>query len=210
MKEDIRITKTKRDLRQALYQLITKQRFEKITVGQICATAMVNRLTFYKHYADKYELLNDTVLEIRDSIVARAVDSRTPNVTTMNATDFILHLADIVIDECEQRKKFLQAINNNDMVAAMIGNTIAESVTQLLMQLGQKHPFRYPVDMLAVAITGAATYLIKYWLFQETGITKEVFLSQTNKFITDLFASGLLMQNWPRFTFLFHYLIVGR
>lgn len=195
MKEDMRITKTKRDLRQALYQLIIKERFEKITVGEICTVAMVNRLTFYKHYADKYELLNDTVLEIRNLIVARAVEKCHLAGVDLNATKVILQLVDIVIDECQQRKKFLQAINKNDIVAAMIANTIAESVTQLLVELGKVQPFKYPVDLLAVTITGAATYLIKYWLFHDTGVSKEDFLRQTNQFIMEFFASGLITKN---------------
>ena len=54
-REDIRITKSKRDLCNALITLMQTEQFKKITVGDICSTAMVNRMTFYKHYADKYE-----------------------------------------------------------------------------------------------------------------------------------------------------------
>ena len=52
-REDIRITKSKRDLCNALVELMKSTPFKKITVGDICSTAMINKMTFYKHYADK-------------------------------------------------------------------------------------------------------------------------------------------------------------
>ena len=41
-REDIRITKSKRDLRNALTEMMLTTPFEKITVGEICEKAMVN------------------------------------------------------------------------------------------------------------------------------------------------------------------------
>ncbi|MBR6289624.1 MAG: TetR/AcrR family transcriptional regulator, partial [Acholeplasmatales bacterium] len=65
-KEDIRIQKTRRDLRKAILDLITEKSIEKISVKEICDKAMVNRITFYKYYEDKFTLLDDTINEIRD------------------------------------------------------------------------------------------------------------------------------------------------
>ena len=58
-KEDVRITRSKRDLRNAFIELIKSRPFEKIAVTDICKAAMINKMTFYKHYQDKYALLND-------------------------------------------------------------------------------------------------------------------------------------------------------
>ena len=81
-REDIRITKSKRDLCNALITLMQTEQFKKITVGDICSTAMVNRMTFYKHYADKYELLNDVLLNIKRAVVERIAKMKpSPDVT---------------------------------------------------------------------------------------------------------------------------------
>lgn len=37
--------------------LIADKKFERISVQEICDRAMVHRTTFYKHYEDKYDLL---------------------------------------------------------------------------------------------------------------------------------------------------------
>ena len=58
-KEDKRVIKTKRDLRNSLASLLKKNPYAKITVCDICEEAQINRMTFYKHYMDKADLLND-------------------------------------------------------------------------------------------------------------------------------------------------------
>ena len=55
VKEDARIMRSKRDLRAALMELLKSTPFEKIAVIDICNKAMINKVTFYKHYADKYD-----------------------------------------------------------------------------------------------------------------------------------------------------------
>ena len=54
---DLRIRRTHKLLWEALLTLMTQQKFETISVKNICDQAMVHRTTFYKHYTDKYDLL---------------------------------------------------------------------------------------------------------------------------------------------------------
>ena len=44
-------------LRDALLVLIAEKDFDTITVQDIADRAAINRVTFYKHYEDKYALL---------------------------------------------------------------------------------------------------------------------------------------------------------
>lgn len=59
--EDRRITRSKRALRAALISLIEEVGFDAITVNDLCASAELNRGTFYNHFHDKEDLL--TTLE---------------------------------------------------------------------------------------------------------------------------------------------------
>ena len=61
-KEDIRIKRSKYELNAALYKLLKEKSFSKITVIDICETANINRMTFYNHYQDKYDLFNESIL----------------------------------------------------------------------------------------------------------------------------------------------------
>ena len=55
-KEDRRIRRTKRLLRQALAELMNEKDFKDITVKEITDRADLNRGTFYFHYTDTYDL----------------------------------------------------------------------------------------------------------------------------------------------------------
>ena len=48
--------KTKSAFKQALISLLGEKPFEQITVTEICSVSRVSRITFYAHFADKYEL----------------------------------------------------------------------------------------------------------------------------------------------------------
>ena len=53
---DLRIKRTRKFIREAFFNLLLEKGFPTITVGDITERAMVNRSTFYRHYADKYDL----------------------------------------------------------------------------------------------------------------------------------------------------------
>ena len=54
---DKRIMKTRKGLKDALLCLLEEHPFEEITVTEICEHARTGRLTFYKYYSDKNELM---------------------------------------------------------------------------------------------------------------------------------------------------------
>jgi AcrR family transcriptional regulator len=72
MKNDRRVKYTKMVLKQSLLDLMHRAPIGKISVKDICEKADVNRGTFYTHYADPYDLLdqieNDLFNEILRSI----------------------------------------------------------------------------------------------------------------------------------------------
>ena len=49
---------TKRALATAMKQLMAKEPFSKISVGDICQVCQMNRKSFYYHFRDKYDLVN--------------------------------------------------------------------------------------------------------------------------------------------------------
>jgi AcrR family transcriptional regulator len=55
-KLDLRVVKTKRNIRDTFIQLMKEKEFDDITVRELFERAMINRSTFYQHYADKYAL----------------------------------------------------------------------------------------------------------------------------------------------------------
>jgi len=49
--------KTEKQIEDSLLQLMKEQTFETISIRQLIDLAEVNRSTFYRHYLDKYDLL---------------------------------------------------------------------------------------------------------------------------------------------------------
>ncbi len=66
---DLRMVKTRRQIKEAFLALREKFMPEHIKVKDICEVAMINKTTFYNHYADSASLSN----EIDDSAVDKVV-----------------------------------------------------------------------------------------------------------------------------------------
>lgn len=61
---DLRVRRTQKLLREALIALIEERGFDAITVGEIAERAMVSRAAFYRHYQDKYDLVENIFEEM--------------------------------------------------------------------------------------------------------------------------------------------------
>jgi AcrR family transcriptional regulator len=68
---DLRIVKTRTNIRAAFLELRSENSLEKIKVKRLCELAMINKTTFYKHYQDIYalseEIENETISSIMGS-----------------------------------------------------------------------------------------------------------------------------------------------
>ncbi|MDO4775273.1 MAG: TetR/AcrR family transcriptional regulator [Aerococcaceae bacterium] len=59
-----RKTDTKQDIKRALTTLLQEKSFDAITVSDITRYAQINRGTFYLHYLDKFDLLEQLMADI--------------------------------------------------------------------------------------------------------------------------------------------------
>ena len=59
-----RKTSTKEDIKEALIQLLSEERFDTISISKLCKRAGINRGTFYLHYQDKYQMVDSLKKEI--------------------------------------------------------------------------------------------------------------------------------------------------
>ena len=81
MTGNIQYLRTDRAIQSALLSLLGKKPFEKITVQDILDETPVSRATFYKHFHDKYEIvekIQDEILhthtELRNSLAQATPD----------------------------------------------------------------------------------------------------------------------------------------
>lgn len=76
IREDRRIRRTRREIRAALVMLMREKGFESVTVREIAERAGINRTTFYFHFRDKYDLLDQCIDEVLEEFAQalRAVE----------------------------------------------------------------------------------------------------------------------------------------
>ena len=81
MTGNIQYLRTDRAIQSALLSLLGKKPFEKITVQDILDETPVSRATFYKHFHDKYEIverIQDEILhthtELRNALAQATPD----------------------------------------------------------------------------------------------------------------------------------------
>jgi AcrR family transcriptional regulator len=76
---DRRVRRTRRNLAEALTELILERSYEAITVQDILDRADIGRSTFYAHFRDKEALLLSCFDDLRDDL-RRDLDAMTPGV----------------------------------------------------------------------------------------------------------------------------------
>lgn len=125
-----RNTSTKSDIKEALTQLLSQRRFDDISISQLTKKAGINRSTFYLHYLDKYDLLNqlkdETVADLTEILQRSITQPRQALVRALayvreelgffqavqqsNATDFSSNFQDFVYAIVRQTPGAKQAI----------------------------------------------------------------------------------------------------
>src|SRR5574341_111212 len=65
---DPRVQRTRKLLKDALVELSSERGFDAVTVAEIVRHAKVNRATFYRHYQDKYALVEEIFQEAIDRL----------------------------------------------------------------------------------------------------------------------------------------------
>jgi AcrR family transcriptional regulator len=66
---NLRVRRMQKLLREALLDLIEERGFDALTVSEIIERAMVSRTAFYRHYQDKYDLVEQIFEEAMNALL---------------------------------------------------------------------------------------------------------------------------------------------
>jgi len=159
--EDLRVKKTEKALRIALTNLILQKGYDAITVQDIVNEAEIARVTFYRHYRDKNELLGVCLDEVYLSLTA--------SLTQLSLQDFKIEEPPITI--------FYQHVaDNRNLYRAIFrsqGSFSAQSrIRDYLMKLIQKEiktllprqSFPVPVNLIALHVASAELGMVMWWI----------------------------------------------
>ncbi|MCR5144383.1 MAG: TetR/AcrR family transcriptional regulator [Lachnospiraceae bacterium] len=117
MENDIRIRTTKEIIKNCFRNLLENKAFDKITVKDICEKSHISRPTFYNHYRDIYDLLEDYERDILVELDLFNVENITNN------PDKLRDLIENILTHVENNKKLYQVIFKTN------GNRFYELIT---------------------------------------------------------------------------------
>jgi AcrR family transcriptional regulator len=158
--QDLRVRRTRRLLQEKFWELLTEKSFQSITVQDITEQAMVNRATFYDHFADKYALLQYSIHEwFKETLHGQIPDEFVWSVENMER---------LILTACE----FLSQLRHHCMprdqqVLPLVQTTITALMSEILLswidEAGQIESHE-PGPDLAAAVTSWAIYgAALYW-----------------------------------------------
>ena len=171
-KEDRRVRRTKKSLGDALIALALVREYDEITIQEITDRADIGYRTFFRHYADKDELLNDvlgaTMQELRELMVP-------PQPELLSYPDYrMIEIKNAVV-------LFKHVQEHSDLYCLLLRSerNIIESVKAFAIQaietnIGALIDPDIPIEIIANHIASSTLALVGWWLDKDMCYAPEV------------------------------------
>jgi AcrR family transcriptional regulator len=160
---DLRVIRTRQMIKDAFLELMDTVGFSKITVENLTKKAFISRNTFYLHYTDKFDLLNQLENEIlsglKDIISNLPFDDMKVNGFTDRSTLVLRHVF-AYVKENHVFFKLIMSANGDPAFLHKLGETIKSVMLDKNMESRIKIPGRYMIAVIVSVQTG----VIGEWL----------------------------------------------
>jgi AcrR family transcriptional regulator len=161
---DLRVRRTHKLLWEALMAELSERPFEAITVKDICERAMVHRTTFYKHYEDKYALLERGMRQMYAELVAEEEHLPPSAYSVEHPPPYFIRL----FEHAARHRQFYRLMLCGEGVGRfqqLIKEHVADVASASVRTLPQvKQQLAVPLAMHAQFVAGAAVSLLTWWL----------------------------------------------
>ena len=182
--EDLRVQRTRTLLQQALFELTIEKGFAAVTVRDITHRAMVNRSTFYRHYLDKYDLLNHYLDELQAltaeaALLAEKVSQTSPDRVPAGLLVLIKH-----VQEYADFYRVMLGRNGDPVFIHRFRQLSEKRYRYLFSRLGEVNDRNAPpTDLKLSYISYAGMGAIVWWLENDQPFSAEqlaIWLGQLN------------------------------
>ena len=182
-KEDLRITKTKKLLYEALLKEMETKAFEDIKVNDLCTKSMINRSTFYSHYNDKYDLFVDLLNTLKNELF----DKLDENKFIVSTKEYYMELIRLLLDHLEEHKKTYYSIilsNRNSLVIDIILDTTIKDINKRL-NISNIDRKCVPSDVIINFYLGAVSMVGLNYLKSDNKYSKQDIINYLSVLIPD-------------------------
>jgi AcrR family transcriptional regulator len=182
---DRRILRTRESIRDAMINLIEEVGFESIAIKDIANRANINRGTFYLHYHDKFDLLDQTENEIVEDLKEILIKESNWGIEEYLYADMPLPVIVTIFEYFKSRSRIMHAIlglKANPSFQGRMRKAIESNLQALGLSIPEDNtqysvPARYFISYISAAHMG----VIQSWLYagcQESPEEMAVILSQ--------------------------------
>ena len=162
--DDPRIRKTRRGLQEALVRLILRKGYDAISIQDIATEAETARVTFYRHYRDKDELLTDCLDTLYQELVQKT--------ERLNREDFLRGRSPVTalyehIEEQENLYRILFSSRGSQTVLERLRHYVATRSLEAIQTSGLTPIADVPFEVIANHAASAQLGLAIWWLDHE-------------------------------------------
>jgi AcrR family transcriptional regulator len=184
---DLRVRRTRKLLTQALIEGTVEKGFAALTVRDITERAMVNRSTFYRHYLDKYDLLEQHLNEIYEVLEEEG------GIIGQDRHEGLIEL----LKQIQQFPDFYRVVLGAQADAFLSLRFRQQTQQRFLACFHQTFPEAAsdpdipPLDLSFTTVASAGCGALAWWLEQERPSTPEQFAHWLQQLIYDISVSTL-------------------
>ena len=161
---DLRVRRTHKLLWEALMAELSERTIEEITVSDICERAMVHRTTFYKHYEDKYALLEQGIRQMYADLLAEEEHKPPSAYSLEHPPPYFIRL----FEHAAQHQQFYKLMLCGEGIGRfqkLVKEYIADVVSTGVPESSQANEhLAVRIDMHAHYIAGATLSFLAWWL----------------------------------------------
>jgi AcrR family transcriptional regulator len=167
---DRRVRRTRKALQEALLALMSEKRYEAVTVNDIIERADVGRSTFYTHYTDKDDLLQDGMADLRSML-------EQPTGTRPTSPRRALNFSLPMFRHVHAQRRLARAVFGQprrtpllQQIEVLLADVVRTELATLQPPTGTSP---VPHEALVRYVVGACLSLLEWWLTTGTAISPE-------------------------------------
>ncbi|MGY3777198.1 TetR/AcrR family transcriptional regulator [Isobaculum melis] len=175
-KVDLRVLRTKKMISEAFVELFGEKGYDQITIQDIADRAMINRATFYLHFKDKNDLL-DQIFEFALASFSKILD---PSIIQKGNQLQIKKLEAVIAEvfiEIKKNKTFYQVLTESNYINKMkeqVAKHIQVQYQHIFSQLKvTENDFEVPIDFIIEYMTAIFVSTVHWWLMSDSNYPPE-------------------------------------
>lgn len=154
----------------AMFELLRKKPFEKITINEVCTLAGFPRATFYNYFDDKYDLVNYCWIVVFNLI---SLDSVTPTADGAELYQYFDHIYDFLNQNARHTKDVFAHNPPEGYLHQSLISFVHKTVRELCLASEKTSHYQIPLEVLAANYTSTFFIIFDWWFFRQNSLSKE-------------------------------------